>query len=320
MTKQPYADRTLSIRWVLLPKRRLAGGCRPKANPRPAAFVAAFSLIRGRRSFVTMKIRQIASEPAGNGSIPGIASSRKLGEILERWAATVMNDIDLFHFDPSRPNFEACGRANGFRHWLASDLMTWLGYANMAPVRRAVQKAIAACAALGVPIQENFRETQTDGIGADWCLSRFACYLTTMNGDVKNPRVAAAQAYFITVAEAFRHYVQEADGVERVLVRGEVSERETALHGTVAARDIEQYAFFQNAGYRGMYNMDLSQIRRTKKIPDGRSPLDFMGKTELAANLFRLTQTEEKIRNEDLRGQRPLERAAEHVGKKSARP
>jgi DNA-damage-inducible protein D len=137
-----------------------------------------------------------------------------------------------------------------------------------------------------------------------------------MNGDVKNPRVAAAQAYFITVAEAFRHYVQEADGVERVLVRTEVSERETALSGTAAARGVEQYAFFQNAGYRGMYNMDLSQIPRIKGIPDGRSPLDFMGKTELAANLFRLTQTEEKIRNEDLRGQRPLERAAEHVGKR----
>jgi DNA-damage-inducible protein D len=263
-----------------------------------------------------MKIHQVAHEASSDGGGRGIASPSKLGEILERWAATIMNEIDLFHFDPARPNFEACGRDNGFRHWLASDMMAWLGYANMGPVRRAVQKAIAACAALGVPIQENFRETKTDGVGADWCLSRFACYLTAMNGDVKNPRVAAAQAYFITVAEAFRHYIQEADGVERVLVRSEVSERETALSGTAAARGVEQYAFFQNAGYRGMYNMDLSQIRRVKGIPDGRSPLDFMGKTELAANLFRLTQTDEKIRNEDLRGQKPLERAAEHVGRK----
>lgn len=225
-----------------------------------------------------------------------------------------MSNTDLFHFEADRPNFEACGRDNGFRHWLASDLMGWLDYTSMTPVNRAVQKAIAACAALGVPIQENFKETKTDGVGADWCLSRFACYLTVMNGDVKNPRVAGAQAYFVTIAEAFRQHVQEADGVERVLVRSEVSERETSLSATAHIRGVEQFAFFQNAGYRGMYNLDLKQIRRTKNIPDGRSPLDFMGKTELAANLFRITQTEEKIKNDDLRGQRSLEKAAEHVG------
>lgn len=237
------------------------------------------------------------------------------GRYLQHWATRIMTDIDLFHFDADRPNFEGCGRENGFRHWLASDLMEWLNYKSIVPVNRAVQKAMAACAALGIPIQENFKETQTPDVGADWCLSRFACYLTVMNGDVKNPKVAQAQAYFITWAEAFRQYVQEADGVERVMIRGEVSERETALSATVSARGVDQYAFFQNAGYRGMYNLDLKQIRKIKGIPEGRSPLDFMGKTELAANLFRLTQTEEKIRNEDIRGQRPLERAAEHVGK-----
>lgn len=62
--------------------------------------------------------------------------------------------------------------------------------------------------------------------------------------------------------------------------------------------------------------MDLSQVRSKKGVPNGRSPLDFMGKTELAANLFRITQTAEKIRNEDVRDQKPLERTAEQVGKK----
>jgi DNA-damage-inducible protein D len=240
--------------------------------------------------------------------------SRAVAGIV-RWGTYAMAEIDLFHFDDDRPNFEAYGRENGFRHWLASDLMRLLEYAGIAPIRRAVQKAIAACAALGVPIQENFKETTTEGIGADWRLSRFACYLTVMNGDPKNPRVASAQAYFITVAEAFRQYVQEAEGVERVLVRSEVSERETALSATVHIHGVIHFAFFQNAGYRGMYNLDLKQIRRLKRIPEGRSPLDFMGKTELAANLFRITQTEEKIINEDIRGQYPLEQAAAHVGR-----
>lgn len=238
----------------------------------------------------------------------------ELGRLLELWGAA-MSDGEVFHFDESRPNFEVYAHENGFRYWLASDLMQLLDYASMTPVLNAVQKAIAACAALGVPIQDNFKETQTESGGRDWCLSRFACYLTVMNGDVKNPRVAQAQAYFITLAEAFREYIQRADGVERVLIRGEVSEREKALSATASMHGVEKYQFFQNAGYRGMYNMDLRQIRRIKGVPEGRSPLDFMGKTELAANLFRLTQTEEKIRNEDIRGQRPLERAAEKVGK-----
>jgi DNA-damage-inducible protein D len=257
----------------------------------------------------------VPSPDAGSAVFANSVPSRVDVASIVRHGERAMTQIDIFHFDDDRPNFEAYGRENGFRHWLASDLMLLLDYTNIAPVRRAVQKAIAACAALGVPIQENFKETTTEGVGGDWCLSRFACYLTVMNGDSKNPRVAAAQAYFITVAEAFRQYVQEADGVERVLVRSEVSERETALSSTAHVHGVLNFAFFQNAGYRGMYNLDLKQIRRLKGIPEGRSPLDFMGKTELAANLFRITQTEEKIINESIRGQQPLERAANHVGR-----
>jgi DNA-damage-inducible protein D len=224
-------------------------------------------------------------------------------------------ELDVFHFDDDRPNFESFGKDNGFRFWLASDLTAHLGYASMAPIIKAVNKAMAACATLNIPIAENFVEVATDGAGRDWRLSRFACYLTVMNGDPRNARIAQAQAYFATVAESFRQYFQVAEQVERVQIRGEISEREKALSGTAGARGVTQYAFFQNAGYRGMYNMDMNQIRRLKMVPNGRSPLDFMGKTELAANLFRITQTDEKIRNEDLYGQKPLERAAENVGR-----
>lgn len=226
-----------------------------------------------------------------------------------------MSDLQVFHFDDDHPSFEAFGRENGFRHWLASDLMKMLDYTGMGPIRKAINRAMAACANLGAPINENFRETKSEATDKDWCLSRFACYLTVMNCDPKNPKVALAQAYFITQAEAFRQYVQEADGVERVLIRGEVSEREKALAGTASQHGVMNYGFFHNAGYRGMYNMDFSQLVRRKGVPTGRSILDFMGKTELAANLFRITQTEEKIRNEDIRGQRPLESAHESVGK-----
>lgn len=231
-----------------------------------------------------------------------------------RWG-TAMSDLQVFHFDDDHPNFESFGHENGFRHWLASDLMKMLDYTSMGPIKKAINRAMAACANLGAPINDNFRETKSEVTENDWCLSRFACYLTVMNGDPRNPKIALAQGYFITQAEAFQQYVQQADGVERVLIRGEVSEREKALSGTASQHGIVNYGFFQNAGYRGMYNMDFSQLVRRKGVPAGRSILDFMGKTELAANLFRITQTEEKIRNEDIRGQRPLERTHESVGK-----
>ncbi|KAB2882136.1 MAG: damage-inducible protein D [Pseudorhodoplanes sp.] len=226
------------------------------------------------------------------------------------------NEVEVFHFDDTRPSFESFAQSNGFKYWLASQLMECLGYATMQPILKAMNHAMAACATLNIPINENFVETSDAGGGRDWKLSRFACYMTVMNGDSKNPKIAQAQAYFVTMAEAFRQYVQEAGNVERVLIRGEISEREKALSGTASAHGVDNYAFFQNAGYRGMYNMDLTQVRARKGVPNGRSPLDFMGKTELAANLFRITQTDEKIRNDDVRGQKPLERTAEQVGRK----
>ena len=226
-----------------------------------------------------------------------------------------MSELEIFHFDVDRPNFEEYGRTNGFRHWLASDLVKMLEYPSLDALKKAINKAMAACANLGVAIHENFKEIETEGVGPDWCLSRFACYLTVMNGNTRNPRVAAAQAYFITMAEAFREYVQSTDGVERVLIRGEVSEREKSLTTMAGSRGVENYAFFQNAGYRGMYNMNMSELQRYKQAPTGRSLLDFMGKTELAANLFRITQTEEKISAENVKGQKNLERAHEAVGK-----
>jgi DNA-damage-inducible protein D len=108
-----------------------------------------------------------------------------------------------------------------------------------------VNKAMAACAQLNIPIAENFEETKTETRGTDWRLSRFACYLTVMNGDPKKPKVAAAQAYFITMAEAFRQYVQDAEHVERVVIRGDVSEREKALSATAYLHGVVNYAFFK---------------------------------------------------------------------------
>ncbi len=230
-----------------------------------------------------------------------------------------MNELEVFHFDSTKTNFENLGHTNGTRTWWARDLMVVLGYQDFTSFERTINRAIRACTTIAIDVFENFQQQKRDIDGKpvrDYKLSRFACYLTAMNGDVKKPAVAKAQAYFATVAEAATQYFQGSENVERVVIRDEVSEGEKSLGSTAKRAGVVNYAYFQNAGYRGLYNMDLYQLRKMKRVDSSRSLLDFMGKEELAANLFRITQTEAKINQEGIRGQGALESAAKTVGRK----
>jgi DNA-damage-inducible protein D len=226
--------------------------------------------------------------------------------------------LNLFHVEPDRPSFEDLGNQNGGTFWYARDFMGMLGYESYSAFQKPINKAIATCTALNIPVVENFQQTQREIAGQvvpDLKLTRFACYLVAINGDVHKPEVASAQAYFITMAEAFRQYLQGVENVERVQTREEISVQERSLSQLAGNAGLEDFPLFQNAGYRGMYCMNVSQLRHLKGVASDRSVLDFMGREELAANLFRITQTGAKIRNEDLHGQVPLENAAYEVGR-----
>ncbi len=230
-----------------------------------------------------------------------------------------MTDLELFYRSFSGDNFEEYSHENGFTWWYASDLMNMLGYETMSTFQRAINKAMTTCNTLNIPIIDNFVQeliVDSNKKRHDFKLSRFACYLTVMNADGKKPAVAMAQAYFATLAGAVSNYIEEASMVERLVVRDEVSEREASLSGVAHQAGVGNYAFFQNAGYRGMYNKNISQLKAARNIPTNKSMLDFMGKDELAANLFRITQTELKIKSENIKGQPALENAAETVGRK----
>lgn len=228
-------------------------------------------------------------------------------------------DLDIFHFDEERKNFEDFSQENSFRYWSARFLMKVLGYESYTTFKNIINKALTSCMTSGIETAVNFQQDKIviDGKTVDdYRLSKFACYLVTMNGDPKKPSVARAQAYFITMTEAFQRYIREVEDIERVPIRDEISEHEKSLSSTAKQAGVIHYALFQNSGYLGMYNMNLMRLKQKKGIPSKRTPLDFMGKEELAANLFRITQTEAKIKKEGIRGQDLCENAALQVGKK----
>ncbi len=212
-------------------------------------------------------------------------------------------------------SFDSFSRQNGETYWMASDLMQLLGYQGMQSFKQVVNRAMIVLNNLEIDINANIQQVIDNNGTADYKLSRFACYLCAMNADVRKKEVSQIQAYFIAYTEAFTKWVEHEKAIERVHIRGEISEHERSISGIAKDHGVQTYALFQNAGYRGLYNMSMGRLKTLKGIPDNRSPLDFMDSTELAANLFRITQTEERIKNQNLSGQAALEKAAETVGK-----
>jgi DNA-damage-inducible protein D len=219
--------------------------------------------------------------------------------------------VNYFSAEEGTVSFEEMAIANGANCWLEADLMKVLGYVTREAFKKVIIKAQQACLTLAIPIEDNFIRIE-DG---SYKLTRFACYLVAMNGDPSKAEVATAQAYFAALADSFQSAMEQATALDRVLIREELKDGEKSLASTASRHGVQNYAFFLNAGYRGMYNMNLTALKLTKKLKPGEQLLDKMGKTELAANLFRITQTDEKIKATGVHGQKLLEAVAERVGK-----
>ena len=233
------------------------------------------------------------------------------------------DELTLFHFNDNAPSFEDFGKDGKQRHWLSGDLGLALGYTAGRSFDAVIRRAMTACQTAGIDSLDHFRRVEIEDDGAvisETRLSRFACYLVAMSADAKKQQVAAAQVYFALLAESAHEFYKEAGQVERVSLRGEVSEREKALGATAQQHGVTDYGLFRNAGYRGLYNMNLAELKNKKAAAGGflisGTLLDYMGKTELAANLFRITQTDERIRKNGIHGQKNLEQAHEMVGQK----
>jgi DNA-damage-inducible protein D len=222
-------------------------------------------------------------------------------------------------FDESGEVFEGLAKTNGSRYWSARDLMKVLGYNDWAAFKKVINKAISACALLNIQVFEMFVQAEREIHGKvveDFKLSRSACCMTALNADSKKRNVAAAQMYFVALVETLVGYsIEHAESMDRLAIREDISEREVLLSQAAAAAGVEQFDYFRSAGYRGMYDMPYQDLRKLRGVTGtGRSVLDFMGKDELAGNLFRLTLTEGRLRRDRTSSQAQAEHVAEQVG------
>jgi DNA-damage-inducible protein D len=221
---------------------------------------------------------------------------------------------------------------NGVEYWLARDFQSILQYSSWDKFLNVVEKAKEACRNSGHNSADHFShmvKMVPIGSGAqreteDIKLSRYACYLIIQNADPTKEIVALGQTYFAAqtrrqeLSDQFGKF--ESDEEKRLFLRQQMKEHNRYLAS--AAKDAGvvkplDYAIFQDHGYKGLYGgLGQVDIHRRKGLKKGQKILDYMGSTELAANLFRATQTEDKLRRENIRGKDKANQAHFEVGKK----
>ncbi|MFL6445853.1 MAG: hypothetical protein ACJ713_18695 [Candidatus Sulfotelmatobacter sp.] len=216
--------------------------------------------------------------------------------------------------------FEESGRENGVRFWLAHEFMASLGYDSWPTFQKIITKAMGSCAKLGIDPTEAFTPTTFIEDGKEiksYKLSRFACFLVSMHGDSKKEGVAKAKTLLAAIADRLiEERIQEND-LGRIETRDDLKLAERVLSGAAQSAGLETYQFgiFKDAGFRGMYNMSLSNLLVRKGVDPKKTLYDFMGLEELAGNLFRVTQTAARIKNQSMSGLDALSYTAKSVGK-----
>ncbi|HML32235.1 DNA damage-inducible protein D [Sporomusa sphaeroides] len=203
-------------------------------------------------------------------------------------------------------------RADGSEYWLARELALVLDYTQWRNFTKVLDKAMVACNNSGHDVGYDFAEISkiveagaTSKPVKDYELSRYACYLTVQNGDPRKEVIALGQTYFAIqtyrqeIADRFNQLDEDA---RRLVVRGDIKQwnqllAESARNAGVITN--EEFAIFQNAGYMGLYGgMTVEDIHKRKGLDVRDKILDFMGSIELIANLFRISQTEEKLKRD----------------------
>lgn len=249
-----------------------------------------------------------------------------------------MTEDNLLHIeeagDEHASPFEAIKRQNddGYEYWSARELAEVLGYkTNYRNFKSAIQRAIVACENSGQDPEDHFAQARKmiqAGKGArreveDMHLSRYACYLVVQNADPSKPLVALGQTYFAVQTRRQEEADQLAglsEDQRRLYLRGELTNHNRQLAEAANMAGVVQgidFAIFQDHGYMGLYGgLRARDIHARKRLKKSQGILDHMSSEELAANLFRATQTDAKLRRDSIQGKESANHTHYEVGRK----
>ncbi len=202
---------------------------------------------------------------------------------------------------------------NGNEYWLARELMPLLEYCKWERFSNVINNAKVACENSGYNINEHFPEVGkmiSIGNGGkrkvdDYRLSRYACYLIAQNGDSRKKVIALAQTYFAIQTRkqelSEREYNELAEDEKRLYRRNQARKGNYNLNKTAVNSGVKDLARFHNAGYKGLYNGETADdIFKRKKLRYREDILDNMGSEELADNIFRIAQTDAKLKRDNV--------------------
>lgn len=223
------------------------------------------------------------------------------------------------------------GEGNEF--WLARALARVLDYSEYRHFLPVIERAREACKNSGQPVENHYEDVLDMveiGSGAkrqveDIRLSRYACYLIVQNGDPGKPVIANGQTYFAMQTRRQEladdvSFATLSEDQKRLAIRNELATHNKQLAAAAKEAGVEtplDYAIFQDHGYKGLYGgLSAKDIHVRKGLKKSQKILDHMGSTEMAANLFRATQAEEKLKRDQVRGKQNANQTHLQVGRK----
>ena len=217
---------------------------------------------------------------------------------------------------------------NGVEFWNARELMPILQYAKWQNFKKIINKAMVACENSEIPTNYCFTGVSKPIISGkgkeefieDYQLTRYACYLIAQNGDSRKKVIALAQTYFAVQTRkqeiTEKEYKQLTEDEKRFYQRNLTRKGNYSLNQTAKKAGVKNFDKFHNAGYKGLYNGETADdIAKRKGLRYREDILDNMGSTELSANLFRISQTEEKLKKDNIQTEQDACNTHNKIGK-----
>ncbi len=218
---------------------------------------------------------------------------------------------------------------NGIEFWYARELQNVLDYKEWRKLEGTIEKAKTACENSGISAFEHFVDTDktikmpkgAKKIVLDFKLTRYACYLIAQNGDSRKRVIALAQTYFAVQTRkqeiTEKEYSMLTEDEKRFYQRNLTRKGNYSLNQAAKNAGVKNFDKFHNEGYKGLYNGETADdIAKRKGLRYREDILDNMGSEELAANLFRITQTESKLKKDNIRTENEANKTHYKVGAK----